>query len=73
MGDVVRLTRGRSTAGKKIPKPVECKECGEDIETARIQAMPSAKRCISCERAWERRFNRQMDAVRDHQAVQIIR
>jgi predicted Zn-ribbon and HTH transcriptional regulator len=73
MGDVVQLTRGRALRGKAIPKPVECKDCGDDIETARIQAVPSASRCISCAGSWERRFKRDMEAVRDHQTVQIIR
>jgi predicted Zn-ribbon and HTH transcriptional regulator len=73
MGDVVQLTRGRALQGKAIPKPVECKDCGDDIETARIQAVPSAARCISCANSWERRFKRDMEAVRDHQTVQIIR
>jgi len=73
MGDVVRLFSGRTKPGKSLPKPVECKDCGDDIETARLQVMPGAKRCISCEKALEKRFNRQMEAVREHQAVQIIR
>jgi hypothetical protein len=73
LGDVVKLFRGRRVPGKAIPKPVECKECGDDIETARLQVMPNASRCISCERAWERRFDREMEAVRDHQTVRIIR
>lgn len=73
MGDVVKLARGRQLLGKALPKPVECKDCGDDIETARLQAMPKATRCIACERSWERRFNRDMEAVRDHQTVRIIR
>lgn len=79
MGDVVKLTRGRQLRGKKIPKPVECRECGEDVETARVQAlmthgfaMAKPPRCLSCQRAWERRFERQMEGVRAHQTVQII-
>jgi hypothetical protein len=73
MGDVVKMCHGRVKPGRPLPKPVECKDCGEDVETARLQVMPGAKRCISCERAKEKRFEREMAAVRDHQAVQIIR
>jgi RNA polymerase-binding transcription factor DksA len=77
MGDVVKLFRGRVKRGKKIPKPVECKDCGDDIETARLQACANdilaCVRCISCAKAQEKRFNREMAAVRDFQTVQIIR
>jgi RNA polymerase-binding transcription factor DksA len=77
MGEIVKLTSGRAKPGKKIPKPVECKECGDPIETARLQATAGdilrCTRCISCQRAWERRTERQLDAVRDFQSVQIIR
>lgn len=78
MGEVVKLLRGRNIPGKAIPKPVECKECGDDVETARVQALagdPFLKpmRCLSCQKAWERRFAREMEGVRDHQTVRIIR
>lgn len=77
MGDVVKLTVGRVKRAAKLPKPVECKDCGEDIETARLQATAGdvlrCVRCISCANAWERRFELQMQAVRDKQAVQVIR
>lgn len=78
MGDVVKLFHGRVKRGKKLPKPVECKECGEDIETARIQALAvgdimKVTRCISCQKAYERRFDRQMQGIRANQTVQIIR
>lgn len=77
MGDLVKLTFGRAKKGEKIPKPVECKECGEDIETARLQACAGdvlkCTRCISCQKAWDRRFDREMQAVQDHQTVEIKR
>jgi transcription elongation factor Elf1 len=76
MGDVVKLSSGRVLRGKKLPKPVECKDCGEDIETARLQAFNdglAVTRCISCARSFERRFRRDMEAIRDHQTVMIIR
>lgn len=79
MGNVVNLSFGRVSKGKKLPKPVECKECGEPVETARLQALGlndgvlRATRCVDCERSWERRFKREMEAVRDYQTVQIIR
>jgi RNA polymerase-binding transcription factor DksA len=77
MGDIVKLFHGRVMSGKKIPKPVECKECEEPIEAARLQAcaydIMKCTLCISCAKAAEKRFNREMAAVRDHQSVQIIR
>ena len=74
MGDVVKMFHGRVSRGQAIPKPVMCKECEEPIEAARLQALGgSADRCISCARAWEKRFERQMQGVRDFQAVRVIR
>jgi ribosomal protein S26 len=72
MGDVVKMFHGRVKRGKALPKPVECDACGEDIETARLQVMPKAKRCISCERARELRHNRMMQGARERDLV-IIR
>jgi RNA polymerase-binding transcription factor DksA len=83
MGDVVRLFTGRRRKGARIPKPVICPDCDDPIETARLQALESMVasgavvvkpwRCISCAKAWERRFERQMQGVREHQTVEIIR
>ena len=77
MGDVVNLMVGRVKRAAKLPKPVECKDCGDPIETARLQATAGdilrCVRCTSCQSAWERRFDHQMQAVREHQAVKIIR
>lgn len=75
--NVVKLTFGRAKPGKKLPKPVECKDCGDQIETARLQATANdimrCVRCVSCQGAWERRFELQMQGVQEHQAVEIIR
>jgi RNA polymerase-binding transcription factor DksA len=77
MGDIVKLFHGRVKRGKKIPKPVLCKDCDEPIEAARLQAcaddVMKCTRCISCARSQEKRFDREMAAIRDHQSVQIIR
>lgn len=76
MGDVVKLTCGRQMRGRAIPKPVECKECGDDVETARVQALAGDQRpmrCLACQTAWERRFDREMQGIRDYQTVRIIR
>lgn len=77
MGDIVKLFHGRVKRGKKLPKPVMCKDCEEPIEAARLQACADdilkCTRRISCAHALEKRFNREMAAVRDHQTVQIIR
>jgi hypothetical protein len=72
MGDVVKMFHGRVKRGKALPKPVECEACGEGIETARLQVMPNAKRCISCERARERRHHTILQGARDKDVV-IIR
>jgi hypothetical protein len=76
MSNVVRLFHGRVRRGKKLPKTRDCKDCGDPIEAARLQAFNDGMtpvRCISCARALEKRFNRQMQAVREWQAVQVIR
>jgi hypothetical protein len=77
MSNVVKLTFGRAKRGRKLPKPVPCKDCDDPIETARLQATANdimrCVRCVSCQNAWERRFEREMAAVRDYQAVEIIR
>lgn len=76
MSNVVQLFHGRVRPGKRIPKPKLCKDCEEPIEAARLQALNdglAVTRCISCARALEKRFNRQMEAVRHWQAVEIIR
>lgn len=77
MGDVVKLTFGRKRSGKKLPKPVLCKECGDPIETARLQATAGdimrCVHCLSCARIFERRFENQMRGVQEHQAVEVIR
>lgn len=76
MGDIVKLFHGRLKRGKKIPKPVECRDCGDPIEAARLQAFNDGMaviRCISCARAKEKRFNRDMEAVRHWQSVEILR
>lgn|SRR5262245_51780928 len=33
-----------------------CGECGEEIETARLQAYPTAKRCTRCQSVLERQY-----------------
>jgi hypothetical protein len=72
MGDVVKMFHGRAKPGHRIPKPIECDSCGHDIEAARLQVMPNAKRCISCEGARERRHSRIMQGAHDNDVV-IIR
>ncbi len=76
MGDVVKMFHGRVKRGKAIPKPKLCKDCDEPIEAARLQAFNdgmAVTRCISCARAFEKRLNRDLQATRDWQTVQIIR
>jgi len=33
----------------------ECRDCGDPIDVARRMALPSAKRCVDCQQAWERK------------------
>jgi len=65
MGNIVKLAFGRAKPGHALPKPKQCSECEEPIETARLQVNPSARRCIECERARERRHSRELQALRD--------
>ncbi len=32
----------------------ECVDCGDEIETARLAALPSARRCLCCQECAER-------------------
>lgn len=81
MGDVVHLVAGRARPGKKIPKPIDCKECGDPVETARLQAIERMNGgillrpilCISCATAREARENRMLAAARDRDDIVIIR
>jgi phage/conjugal plasmid C-4 type zinc finger TraR family protein len=40
------------------PGEVDCVRCGEPIEAARRNALPSAKRCIGCQTQFEERGSR---------------
>lgn len=75
--EIIKLVTGRARLKAALPKPVECKECGEPIETARLQSCAGdimrCVHCISCAKLWERRFENQMRGVREHQAVEVIR
>jgi RNA polymerase-binding transcription factor DksA len=77
MGEIVKLFHGRRQRGKKLPKPVLCKECDEPIEAARLQACVNdilkCIRCISCAHAFEKRLNCDLQATRANQTIQIIR
>lgn len=72
MGDVISLIKGRAKLRAALPKPLECADCGDDIETARLQVQPKARRCISCERSRERRLKRVLDTMRDKD-IAIVR
>jgi hypothetical protein len=72
MGEVVRLITGRAVSGAKLSKPIECRECGDPIETARLQLV-HRKLCISCADAEERRIKRSLMAARDDEVVIIRR
>ena len=72
MGKVISLARGRQKLGKALPKPRDCEECGDDIETARLQVQPKARRCVSCENSRERRHKKMLDTMRDND-IAIIR
>lgn len=73
MGEVISLIKGRARHRKPLPKPRECDDCGDDIETARLQVMPKARRCISCENAREWRHKRAMAAAREQDVVIVRR
>ncbi|TGT76737.1 TraR/DksA family transcriptional regulator [Mesorhizobium sp. M2E.F.Ca.ET.166.01.1.1] len=71
MGQVLSLIQGRHRLRKPLPKPRLCDECDDPIETARLQVQPKAKRCISCEKARERRHKRALAATSDRDIVVI--
>ena len=37
------------------PEVIDCEDCGDEIPEARRRAMPSTKRCITCQTRAERR------------------
>lgn len=73
MGEVVKLVSGRARAKAALPKPRDCDECGEPIETARLQVMPTAKRCVGCEQLREVRHQRVLAQAQDEDIVIIRR
>jgi len=44
-----------STNSSHVPT-ILCIDCGEEIEPARLDAKPDARRCIDCQEIHERRF-----------------
>lgn len=85
MGRIIKLFAGRTRRGEKLPKPVDCAECGEPIETARLQALATrggnidvalslhryAKLCRSCAGAAEAREKRILANSRPDEIVII--
>jgi RNA polymerase-binding transcription factor DksA len=71
MGQVLSLIQGRRRLRKALPKPRTCEECDDPIETARLQVQPKARRCVSCEKARERRHKRALAATSDRDIVVI--
>ena len=47
---------GPSSGGRgSLPRHKNCCDCGEEIETARLKALPNAVRCCGCQNKKERR------------------
>lgn len=44
----------RASAALKQAGNVECEDCGGEISETRRRALPSARRCISCQQRFER-------------------
>lgn len=51
------LSRIQTVANPKIDlrRRRECADCGDPIERARLRAVPTATRCITCQQIAERR------------------
>lgn len=47
------LDRGREDAGVAVDG--RCQDCGLPIGAERLEALPSATRCVNCQAAWEQR------------------
>lgn len=55
---LVRQTEGVIAgvrAALSAPGREDCADCGDDIEAARREALPSAVRCVRCQKKYERR------------------
>jgi len=50
--DAVKIARAKLPTGDSLQY---CEECGDDIPTARQQAMPGVRFCIACQQALEKR------------------
>jgi phage/conjugal plasmid C-4 type zinc finger TraR family protein len=54
------IERDRDLAVDRIRRDLElqgetdCRDCGDPIDTARLMALPSARRCFDCQEAHER-------------------
>ncbi len=68
----MKLVTGKAIPGAKLPKPVECRECGDPIETARLQIV-HRRLCKACADAEERRIKRALAGARDDEVVIIRR
>ena len=48
-----RADRHLGDGDRRVPAG-DCMDCLDQIETARLAALPSATRCIACQADWER-------------------
>jgi len=48
--DTLTAAKGRGT----LPRHTTCCDCGDEIETARLEALPNVIRCIACQTKKER-------------------
>jgi phage/conjugal plasmid C-4 type zinc finger TraR family protein len=60
VADAIQLARARMTSGEG---ETHCEECGEEFPEARRLALPSARTCVQCQSALDRKpvfspFNR---------------
>lgn len=52
----LKAAQQKMTHNTAIPtEPVDCDDCGEEIPRKRLEAVPGATRCITCQGAAERR------------------
>lgn len=55
LADALAAQRRRAAKGKGPVSANECKECGDEIPTARQVAVPGVQHCVLCLTAIERR------------------
>ena len=48
------IQNAQAGVNARASRAVECEDCGERLDAARLKAVPSTVRCTACQTKWER-------------------